>query len=266
MISLLRSDVYRLSRAWWLRVTAAVVAFLMLAPHALMRWSNMGPAWYDNLTSSALGLDGCQILVAVMAAVATCSRNDLGFDRTVLSSLSRGARVAWFAEKCVLAVLLAGAALVFLVALGLLATLLSGTPVLAPEPAWQVALWLGCTWLCCSVYAVLTVLVAHLTRSEAVALGFAVAASTGALEGGALIGVDALWTLAGGSFLELSSAVSPWLPVGLLQIATQGAGSLLAPDAAASLPAAARVLVVCLPIVAAAVAADALVVSRRDVA
>lgn len=266
MIALLRADAYRLLHARWLRVTAAVIAFLVLAPHLLMRWSSLGPVFYDNITSSALGLDGCQILAAGMVAVATCSRADLGFDRTVLSSLGPRARVTWFAEKCVLAVLLAGAVLVFLVALGLLAVLVSGTPVLAPEPAWQVALWLGCTWLGCSVYAVLTVLVAHLTRSEAVTLGLAIAASAGVLEGGVLVVLDVLWSLAGGGPLELSSAVAPWLPVGLLQTATQGAGSLLSPDAATNLPAFARALVVCPPLVAALVAADALAVSRRDVA
>lgn len=266
MTALLRSDAHRLLHARWLRVTAAVVALLVLAPHILMRWSSMGPVFYDNITSSALGLDGCQILVAVMVAVATCSRADLGFDRTVLSSLGPRARVAWFAEKCVLAVLLAGAALVFLVALGLISVLLAGTPVLAPEPEWQVALWLACTWLCCSVYAVLTVFVGHLTRSEGVTLGFAVAAASGVLEGGALIGLDALLTLAGGSFLDFSSAVAPWLPTGLLQVATQGAGSLLSSDAATNLPAFVRTLVVCLPLVAVTIVTETLVVSRRDVA
>lgn len=266
MTALLRSDAHRVLRSRWTWVVVILITLLTFAPSLLMRWTSLGPTLFDDLTGSALSFGGSEILIAVMVAVATCSRADLGFDRTVLSSLGRRARVTWFAEKCVFSVLLAGAALVFLVALGLISVMVSGTPVLDPEPAWQVALWLGCTWLCCSTYAVLTVLVGHLTRSEGVTLGFAVAAASGVLEGGALIGLDALLALAGGGFLSFSSAVTPWLPTGLLQIATQGAGSLLAADAATGLPAIARTLAVCLPLVAAAVAADALVVSRRDVA
>ena len=266
MIALLRSDAYRILRSRWIWVVLALVAFLTFAPALLMRWTNMGPAVFDSLTGSALSLGGIEILAAIMAAIVCCDRVDIGFGRSVLSSLSRQGRMTWFAEKCVFSILLAAAALAVALALGLLAVPLSGVPVLDPEPVWQVAVWFCCNWLVSSMYAVLTVLVAHLTRSEAVSMGFAVLASTGLLEGGVVVGIDALCYLAGGSFLDFSSAVAPWLPAQVVGAIGEGAAALLSADNAVGLEPAVRALVVCTPAAAAAIAADALLVSRRDVA
>lgn len=266
MIPLLRSDAYRVLRSRWIWVVFALMAFLTFAPALLMRWTNMGPVAFDSLTGSALSLGGIEILAAVMAAIVCCDRTDIGFGRSVLSSLSRGGRVTWFAEKCVFLLLLSAVALVVALALGLLAVPLSGVHVLAHEPAWQVAAWFGCNWLVSSTYAVLTVLVAHLTRSEAVSMGFAILASTGLLEGGIVVGIDALCYLAGGSFLDFSSAVAPWLPSQAVGAIGEGAVALLSADNAVRLAPAVRALVVCLPTIVATVAVDALLVSRRDVA
>ena len=266
MMALLRADAYRVLRSRWIWAILALVTLLRLAPALLMRWTSMGPDAFDSLTGSALSLGGIEILASVMAAVVCSDRNDIGFDRSVLSSLSRRGRVTWFAEKCACSVLLAAAMLVVALVLGLFAVPLSGVPVLAPEPTWQVAAWFGCNWLVSSTYAVLTVLVAHLTRSEAVTMGFAVLASTGLLEGGVVVGIDALCYLAGGSFLDFSAAVAPWLPAQVVGAIGEGAGTLLSADNAARLAPAVRALAVCLPTIAAAVAADALLVSRRDVA
>lgn len=266
MIALLRSDAYRVLRSRWVRAVAAVVAFLTLAPALLMRWTGMGPVAFDSLTGSALSLGGCEVLSAVMAAIVCSDRTDAGFARSVLSSLDRRGRVAWFAGKCAFSVLLAGLATLLALALGLLAVPLSGVPVLAPEPAWQVAAWSGCSWLVSSTYAVLTVLVAHLTRSEAVTMGFAVLAPVGVIEGGLVVGIDALCYLAGGSFLDFSLAVAPWLPAQAASAVGEGAAALLAPDAVTGLAPAARALLVCAPLAVAAGAADALLVSRKDLA
>lgn len=266
MIALLRSDAYRVVRSRWAWVILALVALLTFAPALLMRWTSMGPVAFDSLTGSALSLGGIEILSSVMAAIVCSDRNDIGFGRSVLSSLSRRGRVAWFVEKCAFSVLLSAAMLVIALVLGLIAVPISGVPVLAPEPAWQVAAWFGCNWLVSSTYAVLTVLVAHLTRSEAVSMGFAVLASTGLLEGGVVVGIDALCYLAGGSFLDFSAAVAPWLPAQAVSAIGEGAGALLSADNAVRLAPAVRALVVCLPTIAATVTADALLVSRRDVA
>ena len=168
MIALLRSDAYRVLRSRWIWGAAAIVAFLLLAPALMMRWAGMGPVCYDDLTGSALAMTGVQMLVAAMASIVCCDRTDTGFTRSVLSSLGERARMVWFAEKCVFSLALAALLTLFAVMVGLLGLLVSGVPVAHPEPAWQVAAWLGCTWLCAAPYVALTVLVAHLTRSEGV--------------------------------------------------------------------------------------------------
>ena len=266
MIALLRSDAYRVLHSRWIWVVAAIVTFLTLAPALLMRWTHMGPVAFDNLTGSALSLGGCEILVSVMAAIVCCDRTDLGFSRSLLSSLSPRARRVWFAEKCIFSVLLAAVTLLFALALGLLALPITGAPILAPEPAWQVAAWFGCNWLVGSTYAALTVLVAHLTRNETVTTVFAVLGAGGLLEGGLLIGIDFLYALAGGEFLTVTAAVGPWLPAEIASAVGAGARAMLSADNAAHLTPAIRSLVVCLPLAVAVTAADALLVSRRDVA
>ena len=266
MMALLRSDAYRVARSRWLWVFAAAVTFLQLAPALLMRWTRMGPEAFDNLTGSALSLGGIELLAAAMAAIVCCDRTDLGFGRSVLSSLDARARRVWFAEKCVFSMILAAATILFAFGTGLLAWVVSGVSVLAAEPAWQVAAWLGCTGLCCAPYVALTALVAHLTRSEAVTIGFAMLAAGGLLEGGLLVGVDLLCCLAGWEFLAVSGAVGPWLPAQIVGAVGDGVASALSADNAVGLAPAVRALMVCLPVTVAAVAADALLVSRRDVA
>ena len=266
MIALLRSDAYRVLHSRWIWVVVAIVTFLTLAPALLMRWTNMGPVAFDSITGSALSLGGCEILVAVMAAIVCCDKTDLGFGRSLLSSLSPRARRVWFAEKCIFSVLLAAVTLLFALALGLLALPITGVPILAPEPAWQVVAWFGCNWLVGSTYVVLTVLVAHLTRNESVTIVFATLGAAGIIEGGLLVGVDFLCYLAGGEFLTLSSAVAPWLPTTIASSVGDGAATMLSAENAAQIAPAVRALIVCLPLTVAATVADALLVSRRDVA
>lgn len=265
-MALLRSDAYRVLRSRWIWAVAAIVAFLTLAPALMMRWTGMGPVRYDDLTGSALSMGGVQILAAAMAAIVCCDRTDIGFARSILSSLGERARMLWFAEKCVLSLALAAALIAFAFAVGLLALLVSGVPVASPEPAWQVAAWLGCTWLCAAPYVVLTTLVAHLTRSEGVTMAFAVLGAGGLLEGGLLIGIDFLRALLGGEFLAVTAAVGPWMPAEIASAVGAGARTMLSAENAAQLSPALRALIVCLPLAAAAVAADALLVSRRDAA
>ena len=266
MIALLRSDAYRVLRSRWIWGVAAIVAFLLLAPALMMRWTSMGPIYYDDLTSSALTMSGIQILAAAMASIVCCDRTDIGFARSILSSLGERARMVWFAEKCVFSLALAAVLIVFTFVVGLVGLLASGVPVANPEPAWQVASWLGCTWLCAAPYVVLTVLVAHLTRGEGVTIGFAVLASSGLLEGGLLIGIDFLYALLGGEFLTVTAAVGPWIPAEIASAVGAGAQTMLSADNAVHLEPAVRALLVCLPLTVATVAADALLVSRRDVA
>lgn len=182
-MALLRSDAYRVLRSRWIWAVAAIVAFLTLAPALMMRWTNMGPICYDNLTGSALTMSGVQLLAAALTSVVCCDRTDIGFARSILSSLGGRARMVWFAEKSVFSLALAAALTVLAFAAGLLGLLASGVPVANPEPAWQVAAWLGCTWLCAAPYVVLTVLVAHLTRSEGVTIAFAMLGAGGAARG-----------------------------------------------------------------------------------
>ena len=250
MIALLRSDAYRVLRSRWIWVVAAIVAFLLLAPALMMRWTSMGPIYYDDLTGSALAMNGIQMLAAVMASIVCCDRTDIGFTRSILSSLGERARKVWFAEKCVFSLALAAVLLAFTY----------------PEPAWQVAAWLGCAWLCAAPYVVLTVLVAHLTRGEGVTIGFAVLASSGLLEGGLLIGIDFLYALLGGEFLTVTAAVGPWMPAEIASAVSAGVRTMLSAENAVLLAPAIRALIVCLPLTVATVAADALLVSRRDVA
>ena len=266
MIALLRSDAYRVLRSRWIWGVVAIVAFLLLAPALMMRWTSMGPIYYDDLTSSALTMSGIQILAAAMASIVCCDRTDIGFASSILSSLGERARMMWFAEKCVFSLLLAAILIVFTFVVGLLGLLASGVPVAHPEPAWQVAAWLGCTWLCAAPYVVLAVLVAHLTRGEGVTTVFAVLAAGGLLEGGLLIGVDFLYALLGGEFLTVTAAVGPWLPAEITSAVGAGARAMLSADNAAHLAPAVRALLVCLPLTVATVAADALIVSRKDVA
>ena len=266
MIALLRSDAYRVLRSRWIWGAAAIVALLLLAPAVMMRWTDMGPICYDNLTGSALTMSGVQILAAAMASIVCCDRTDIGFARSILSSLGERARMVWFAEKCVFSLVLAAATILFAFVVGLLGLLVSGVPVAHPEPAWQVAAWLGCTWLCAAPYVVLTTLVGHLTRSEGVTMAFAVLSSGGLLEGGLLIGIDFLHALLGGEFLTVTAAVGPWIPAEIASAVGDGARTMLSAENAAQLSPALRALIVCLPLAAAAVAADALLVSRRDAA
>ena len=265
-MALLRSDAYRVLRSRWIWGAAAIVALLLLAPAVMMRWTGMGPVRYDDLTGSALSMGGVQILAAAMAAIVCCDRTDIGFARSILSSLGERARMLWFAEKCVLSLALAAALIAFAFAVELLALLVSGVPVADPEPAWQVAAWLGCMWLCAAPYVVLTALVGHLTRSEGVTIAFAMLGAGGLLEGGLLIGIDFLHALAGGEFLAVTSAVGPWMPAEIASAVGAGARAMLSAENAVQLAPALRALIVCLPLAAAAVAADALLVSRRDAA
>lgn len=266
MIALLRSDAYRVLRSRWIWGVAAIVAFLLLAPALMMRWTSMGPIYYDDLTGSALAMNGIQMLAAVMAAIVCCDRTDIGFVRSILSSLCERARMVWFAEKCVFSLALAAVLLAFTIMVGLLGLLVSGVPVANPEPMWQVTAWTGCAWLCAAPYVVLTVLVAHLTRGEGVTIGFAVLASSGLLEGGLLIGVDFLYALLGGEFLTVTTTVGPWMPAEIASAIGDGAQTMLSAENAVGMAPALRSLVVCLPLTAVTVAADALLVSRRDVA
>ena len=266
MIALLRSDAYRVLRSRWIWVVAAVVAFLLLAPSLMMRWTRMGPIYYDDLTGSALAMNGIQMLASVMAAIVCCDRTDIWFARSVLSSLGERARMVWFAEKCIFSLGLAAVLLAFTFVVGLLGLLVSGVPVASPEPAWQVAAWLGCMWLCAAPYVVLTVLVAHLTRSEGVTTVFAVLSAGGLIEGGLLIGVDFLYAFLGGEFLTVTAAVGPWLPAEIASAVGAGAQTMLSAENAVLLVPAIRALIVCLPLTVATIAADALLVSRRDVA
>lgn len=266
MIALLRSDAYRVLHSRWIWVVAAIVAFLLLAPALMMRWTSMGPVSYDDLTGSALPMTGVQILAAAMAAIVCCDRTDIGFARSVLSSLGERARMVWFAEKCVFSLLLSAVLIAFAFSVGLLGLLVSGVPVASPEPAWQVAAWLGCTWLCTAPYVALTVLVAHLTRNEGVTTVFAVLGAGGLLEGGLLIGIDFLYAFLGGEFLTVTAAVGPWMPAEIASAVSAGVRTMLSAENAVLLAPAIRALIVCLPLTVATVAADALLVSRRDVA
>lgn len=266
MIALLRSDAYRVLRSRWIWGAAAIVALLLLAPAVMMRWTNMGPVRYDDLTGSALSMGGIRILAAAMAGIVCCDRTDIGFSRSILSSLGERARMVWFAEKCVFSLMLAAALIVFTFVVGLLGLPVSGVPVASPEPAWQVAAWLGCTWLCAAPYVVLAVLVAHLTRGEGVTTAFAVLGAGGLLEGGLLIGIDFLHALLGGEFLTVTAAVGPWIPAEIASAVGDGARTMLSAENAAQLSPALRALIVCLPLAVATVAADALLVSRRDAA
>ena len=266
MIALLRSDAYRVLRSRWIWAVAAIVAFLLLAPALMMRWTSMGPVSYDDLTGSALAMTGVQMLAAAMAGIVCCDRTDIGFSRSILSSLGEHTRMVWFVEKCVFSLLLAAVLVMFTFVVGLLALPVSGVPVADPEPAWQIAAWLGCMWLCAAPYVALTVLVAHFTRSEGVTTVFAVLGAGGLLEGGLLIGIDFLYALAGGEFLTVTAAVGPWLPAEIASAVGAGARAMLSADNAAHLTPAIRALVVCLPVTVAATVADALLVSRRDVA
>ena len=266
MIALLRSDAYRVLHSRWIWGVAAIVAFLLLAPALMMRWTSMGPIFYDGLTSSALAMTGVQMLAAAMAAIVCCDRTDIEFARSILSSLGERARRVWFIEKCVFSLALAAVLLAFTFVVGLLALPISGVPVANPDPAWQVAAWIGCAWLCAAPYVVLTVLVAHLTRSEGVTTVFAVLSAGGLIEGGLLIGVDFLYALLGGEFLTVTTAVGPWMPAEIASAVSAGVRTMLSAENAVGMAPALRSLVVCLPLTAVTVAADALLVSRRDVA
>ena len=85
-------------------------------------------------------------------------------------------------------------------------------------------------------------------------------------EGGLLIGIDFLHALAGGEFLAVTSAVGPWLPAEIASAVGAGAQAALSAENAVQLAPALRALIVCLPLAVAAIAADALLVSRRDAA
>ena len=199
MIALLRSDAYRVLHGRWIWVTVAIVTFLTLVPALLMRWTNMGPVAFDSITGSALSLGGVEILAAVMAAIVCCDKTDLGFGRSVLSSLSRRGRVTWFAEKCVFSVLLAAVTLLLALALGLLALPVTGVPILGARArlAGRRLVWV-------QLARELDLRRAHRARGAPHAQrdrdhGLCGAGVRGILEGGIVIGIDALCYLAGGA-------------------------------------------------------------------
>ena len=64
----------------------------------------------------------------------------------------------------------------------------------------------------------------------------------------------------------MTAAVGPWLPAEIASAVGAGAQTMLSAENAVLLAPAIRALIVCLPLTVAATAADALLVSRRDVA
>lgn len=257
MTALLRSDAYRALRSRWLWVVLGMIA-LSDASYALVRHAGA----LDGLTSSGV-IGGVQIVTSLVVANLACADADSGFDRTVLSA--RAGRRLWFAEKCLFAALFSAAFLLVAFGLGALSRLASG-PVARVEAPGELAAYLGAAWLGCCAYAALTVTVGHLTRNRAATLTFAALASTGLLEGGLVAGVEMVWFLAGGQLPGLGSAIAPWLPTGIMSPLGAGAAAMLAAEGGVGVAPAVRSLVVCLPLALLATAADALLVSRRDVA
>lgn len=271
MIALLRSDLYRLSRARWPRVVLALVALATLGAAVFVRCWPLEPSLvFEGVTgrSGALRLGGrgsSVVLVATLAPLVaahlSCVDSDAGFDRTLLASL-RG-RVAYFAERYLLTMLVCAAMLVAYLVLGTLGVLVSGVPVVDVEPLWQMAAWAGEAWLLSCAYALAVLLVGQLSRSRVVAFVFAFLLASAVIEQGLLgfallagkiVGLD--WEAP----LELARA---WAPYVTLASVNNGVADMLAVDATGVAPAL-RALAVCLPLCSALVAAGTLVVSRRD--
>lgn len=271
MIALLRSDLYRLSRARWPRAVLALVALATLGAAALVRFLPLEPSpVFEGVTGQAgalrLGGRGSSIeivatLAPFVAAHLSCVDSDAGFDRTLLSSL-RG-RVAYFGERYLLATLVCAAILVAYLVLGALGVLVSGVPVVGVEPLWQMAAWAGEAWLLSCAYALVALLVGQLSRSRVVAFVFAFLLASAVIEQG-LFGIALLAGKIVGLDLEAPLELAmAWAPYVTLAAVNNGVADMLAVDASGVAPAL-RALAVCLPLCAALVAAGTLVVSRRD--
>lgn len=272
MIALLRSDLYRLSRARWPRVVLALIALAALGSAVFVRLWPLEPSLvFEGVTGrdGALRLGGrgsSVVLVATLApfvaAHLSCVDSDAGFDRTLLASL-RG-RVVYFGEKYLLVALVTGALLVAYLVLGALGVLVSGAPVAGVEPLWQIGAWAGEAWLLSCAYALAVLLVGQLSRSRVVALVFAFLLASAVIEQG-LFGIALLAGKIVGIDLEAPLSVAmAWAPYVTLASVGNGAADMLATDATGVAPAL-RALAVCLPLCPTLVAAGSLVVSRRDI-
>lgn len=273
MTALLRSDLYRLSRARWPRVVLALIALATLGAAVFVRCWPLDPDLvFEGVTGrdGALRLCGRGSSVAIVATIApfvaahlSCADSDAGFDRTLLASL-RG-RAAYFAEKYLLTMLVTGAMLVAYLVLGALGVLVSGVPMTDVEPLWQIVAWAAEAWLLSCAYAFAALFAGQLSRNRAVAFVCAFLLAAAVIEQG-LFGIALLAGKIVGLDLEAPLELAmQWAPYVTLASVGNGAASMLAADATGLAPAL-RAPAVCLPLCLALVAAGSLALSRRDVA
>ena len=273
MIALLKSDLYRILRSRWAWAVLVFIALATLGSAVLTIWWPLEPGIvYDGLTGRAgalrlAGRGSSILLVSTIAPFAaahlSCADSDAGFDRTLLASLH--GRVAYFAEKYLLAVLLSGTILLAYLVFSGLGVLVTLRPVENVEPFWQVAAWAGEGWLAACVYALIALLVGQLTRSRAIAFIVAFLLLSGAVEQGFftfLLLVSNVFGLNWGPALEAALA---WAPYVTTAAVGNGAVDMLAVDVTGFAPAV-RALMVCAPICLACGGLGILVGARRDLA
>lgn len=272
MTALLRSDLYRLSRARWPHVVLALIALATLGAAVSVRFWPLEPGLvFEGVTgeTGALRLGGRGSSVGIVATIApfvaahlSCADSDAGFDRTLLASF-RG-RAAYLAEKYLLTILVTGTMLVAYLVLGALGALVSGVPVAGVEPLWQIVAWAGEAWLLSCAYALVALFVGQLGRSRAVAFVCAFLLAAAVIEQG-LFGIALLVGKIVGLDLEAPLGIAmQWAPYVTLASVGNGAADMLAADATGFAPAL-RALAVCLPLCLALVAGGSLALSQRDV-
>ena len=273
MIALLRSDLYRISRAHWPWFVLGIVALLTLGTAVSTLWWPLEPGIaYDGLTgrAGALCLAGrgsnillVQMVTVYVAAYLSCEDSDAGYDRTLLSSL-RG-RVTYFAEKYLLVVIVTGLVLLTYLAFGGIGALVTMRPVENVEPLWQLVAWAVEGWLAACAYALVVLLAGQLTRIQAIAVIVGFLLLTSAFEQGFLTFLLFVGKVFGQDWAPALEAVFAWLPYVTAAAVGNGAADMLAVDATGVAPAV-RALVVCVPLCLACGALGAFAGSRRDLA
>ena len=219
------------------------------------------PSVIDTWNNVDLGGGFLGIIVSVFLGLCLVRDFRSGFAKNL--PMDRRARFAYFGEKLVYALIVQ----VFFLALGAVVTwaafLLCGFSYAVVNSIAEMALWLAMALLLSFAYALLTAVVAWLSRSEWVTVCWALLVSSGFV--GALViqaaqAVTRLWP-----WLE---ALPYWTLRGNVVALGESGPWLLAPNAAYPIPAttpAGQIVLVSLVVIAAAVVLGMTVCRKRDI-
>lgn len=188
MYNLLKSDLYRLVHGKMLWVALACLVALA-ASSGWFVW--FGTTLPDVSTTSELAWDSrthtyaqlliegglLPLIVSIVVALLFAGDYETGFAKSVFAG--RLHRAPYFAERLVLCALLCAAFLFAGMLVADASFAVFGSAYQRVETVGEYWTWVGLAWLEATAYAIMTALVAWLTRSKAAAVAFAVVVSFG---------------------------------------------------------------------------------------